>query len=318
MRAYFARRGGPLKNKMKPRLSARNAVDLDARDGRAPATERRKNPGMAAKTAMKIHPLSITILTWASFSALWASEAGARKGAQAGEPQPPAPRERVEPDDPASVAALEKLKVHLVRNFQGAVEIAEMTGPGIADADLVHLKGLHRIESLKIEHQGITDAALANLSGLSRLRRLYLNDVKVSDGGLRHLGKLEGLEVLALEKTRISGPGLESLKRLKKLRVLNLGQCQVGDDALASLEPLASLETLALHQTRVTDAGMKHLGRLAGLIVLNLSGCDVTDNCLESFRNLANLRIIHMKGCKVTAEGAAEFTKKMPGLAIFR
>jgi len=233
---------------------------------------------------------------------------------------PLAPRaaDRVEPDEPGAVAALEKLPVRLVRSHRGVVQGVEMTDPELTDAAMAHLEGLPSLEWLKVGKCKVTDAGLKPLTGLRRLRRLYLYELDLTDAGLAHLGRLAGLEVLALEDTKITGPGLAHLKGLPALRVLNLGDCKVDDDALALLEPLARLETLSLQRTEITDAGLAHLRGLLGLIVVNLNECDVTADGLEHLRPLENLRILRVKNTEITGKQARRFKDGMPGLAVFR
>lgn len=226
-------------------------------------------------------------------------------------------QDRLVPDDPAAVAALEKLPVRLVRSYRGVVQGVEMTDPDVDDAAMAHLEGLPSLEWLKIERCEVTDAGLEHLAGLGRLRRLYLHDLAVTDAGLAQLGKLARLEVVALEKTKITGPGLRHLAGLRALRVLNLGKCKIGDDALASLKPLARLETLGLQGTTITDEGLKHLGGLKGLIVVNVNGCEVSLNGLNHLRPLINLRILRVKNTQVTSAEADEFDDAIPGLAVF-
>jgi hypothetical protein len=105
----------------------------------------------------------------------------------------------------------------------------------VTDAELVHLKGLRRLELLNIAHTEVTDAGLVQLKGLTQLRRLYFDGTEVTDAGLVHLTGLTELELLELEETQVTDAGLVHLRGLKKLK------------------------TLILYKTKVTELGVREL-----------------------------------------------------------
>lgn len=74
----------------------------------------------------------------------------------------------------------------------------------VTDAGLVHLKGLRRLNRLRLNDTEITDAGLAHLADLTRLEHLGLSGTQVTDAGLAHLDGLIALNSLALGATRIT------------------------------------------------------------------------------------------------------------------
>ena len=74
-------------------------------------------------------------------------------------------------DDPAAVAALEKLGAEIERDEQDAVVGVQLRDTSITDADLEHLKGLPNLQRLNINLCGeITDDGLVHLKGLTDCR----------------------------------------------------------------------------------------------------------------------------------------------------
>ena len=60
---------------------------------------------------------------------------------------------------------------------------------GYTDAGLVHLKGLTKLEGLRLGFAQVTDAGLAHLKGLANLVVINLEDTKVTDVGIAKLRK---------------------------------------------------------------------------------------------------------------------------------
>jgi Leucine-rich repeat (LRR) protein len=52
---------------------------------------------------------------------------------------------------------------------------------------LAHLKGLTRLEFLRLAHTPISGAGFAHLEGLTRLQWLDLSGTKITDAGVEHL-----------------------------------------------------------------------------------------------------------------------------------
>ena len=60
---------------------------------------------------------------------------------------------------------------------------------GYTDAGLVHLKGLTKLEGLRLGFAQVTDAGLTHLKGLTNLVVINLEDTKVTDEGVAELQK---------------------------------------------------------------------------------------------------------------------------------
>ena len=137
-----------------------------------------------------------------------------------------------------AIAAIKKLggKVTFAERKPGKpVTGVDLSFTKIIDADLVHLKGLTKLQTLSLINTKVTDAGLVHLKGMTNLQRLDLTDTKVTDAGLVHLKGLTKLQYLDLEGTKVTDAGLVHLKGL------------------------TNLQTLILTDTKATDAGVKKL-----------------------------------------------------------
>lgn len=86
-------------------------------------------------------------------------------------------------------------------------------GGEVTNADLVHLKGLTKLEWLVLDNTQVTDAGLVNLQGLTKLELLYLSGTRVTDAGLVHLQGLTMLESLFLGNTPVTDEGVRELQQ---------------------------------------------------------------------------------------------------------
>jgi hypothetical protein len=217
-------------------------------------------------------------------------------------------------DDPTQLAACRSLR-HL-RSFSartrertdyGSMELIEQSrATQVANADLVHLKGLSKLEKLFLTDTQVTDAGLVHLTGLSNLRELRLWDTQVADAGLVHLEGLPNLMNLGLSDTQVTDAGLVHLKRLSKLQSLYLSRTRVTDVGFVHLEGLTNLTQLGLSHTRVTDAGLVYLKELSQLRWLHLRGTQVTDAGLVQLKGLSQLRRLDLRGTRVTDAGLVQ------------
>jgi Leucine-rich repeat (LRR) protein len=57
----------------------------------------------------------------------------------------------------------------------------------VADAGLVHLKGLTELQELHLSDTRVTDARLVHFKGLTKLQMLDLRNTQVTDVGLADL-----------------------------------------------------------------------------------------------------------------------------------
>jgi hypothetical protein len=117
----------------------------------------------------------------------------------------------------------------------------------------------------------LSDAELVHLEGLTKLETLDLTDTElVTDAGLVHLKGLTKLETLDLSGTATTDAGLVHLKGLTNLQTLKLSG-GVTDAGLLHLKPLTKLQTLALRHSQITDVGLVYLKGLTKLQNLNLT-----------------------------------------------
>jgi hypothetical protein len=115
------------------------------------------------------------------------------------------------------------------------------------------------LKDLDLSGAGITDAGLAHLRG-AELRSLTLDGTQVSGDGLRHVAVISDLRSLSLNNTQAGDDGLEHIARLPQLGALYLRGTPITDSGLQHLEGLISLRYLQLGGNRgITDAGVNRL-----------------------------------------------------------
>ena len=83
----------------------------------------------------------------------------------------------------------------------------------VTDADLVHLKGLPKLNRAYLRETKVTDAGLVHLKGMTNLQTLNLCNTKVTDAGLVHLKGLTKLNSLNLWGTKVTDAGVKKLKQ---------------------------------------------------------------------------------------------------------
>jgi hypothetical protein len=86
---------------------------------------------------------------------------------------------------------LKKLGAYIRRNEQGEVVEVVFNFNDITDAGLVHLKGLTKLQALRIGGFGSenTNAGLEHLRALTELQMLHLMFTKITDAGITDLKK---------------------------------------------------------------------------------------------------------------------------------
>ena len=85
---------------------------------------------------------------------------------------------------------LKKLGAYIRRNEQGEVVEVVFNFNDITDAGLVHLKGMTKLQWLRlIGSIKVTNAELLHLKGLTKLQRLSLIETNVTDAGVADLQK---------------------------------------------------------------------------------------------------------------------------------
>ena len=126
-------------------------------------------------------------------------------------------------------------KLHGDQHLGNAVYVG-LNNPGITDADLVHLRGLTKIEMLYLTQSQITETGLVHLGDLANLRMLDLVWTQTTDAGLVHLKSLANLEQLFLRGTLTTDAGLVHLEGLTRLRFLDLQVTHVTDEGVKKLQ----------------------------------------------------------------------------------
>jgi len=105
-------------------------------------------------------------------------------------------------------------------DFFAYVTYVGLHNRSFTDGDLVHLRGMTKLNRLDLESTGVSDAGLIHLKGFRQLKILRLYDTDVTDAGLVHLLQLDGLEFLNLQLTKTTSKGRETLKKaLPKLDI---------------------------------------------------------------------------------------------------
>lgn len=102
------------------------------------------------------------------------------------------------------------------------LRVLQLVGTNVTDADLVHLRGLAKLEGLGLKGTAVTGSGLAQLASLRRLEYVNLSDTRLSDAEMPALGKLTGLTGMNLSNTKITDAGLIHLKSIGRLTKLNL------------------------------------------------------------------------------------------------
>jgi beta-lactamase regulating signal transducer with metallopeptidase domain/Leucine-rich repeat (LRR) protein len=189
----------------------------------------------------------------------------------------------------------------------------------LKDSDLLHLKGLAGLQSLRLSSGSstytcpLTGEGLACLQGMRSLRNLGIMFTMISDESLIHFKYLTNLENLNLWNDKgISGDGLAHLRNLSSLRSISFHQVPIEDFGLNNLKEMDQLEALGLQYTHVTDKGLAHLKGLAGLKWLVLPP-DTTDVGLAELQGLASLEELSISDTKVTDDGLVHL-KGLTGL----
>lgn len=109
------------------------------------------------------------------------------------------------------------------------LRVLQLMGTNVTDADLVHLRGLAKLEALSLKRTAVTGSGLAQLASLRKLGFINLADTKLTDAEMRELGKLPGITGLNLSNTKITDAGLIHLKSMSRLTKLNLTGTAVTD-----------------------------------------------------------------------------------------
>ena len=118
--------------------------------------------------------------------------------APANEPSKPAARDdKTSPDktaaapasdDPAAVAAIEKIGGKVTRNANGAVTGVDLSQASVKDFDFALLKKLPALARLELFGADVNNATLDKLQGL-KLKELVLENTEITDEGTAQAGQ---------------------------------------------------------------------------------------------------------------------------------
>lgn len=126
----------------------------------------------------------------------------------------------------------------------------------ISDDGLKHLKGMGRLEVLRIWDTAVTDGCFAYMKGLAHLRELYMSGTKITGTGLSYLKRLRNMEGVDLRATQLSDAGLKALSTVASLQWADLSVNEISNAGLNHLVRLKQLRRLAIGHTKITNTGV--------------------------------------------------------------
>ncbi|WP_417381584.1 protein kinase domain-containing protein [Gimesia sp.] len=148
------------------------------------------------------------------------------------------------------------------------------------------LKGLAKLEILRMEDCHVMDDALAPLEGKLTLKTLDLHETGLTNAGLSHVSSLLNLTHISLQKNReITDEGLRALANFKKLSSVNLDRLNITDYGLEFIKHNPRLDWLNIKDTHVSDKSIPHLIKLNRMKDLYLEGSKITDQGIQEIRN---------------------------------
>jgi len=147
---------------------------------------------------------------------------------------------------PAPLTAEEKTAIAEIEKLGGTVRPVSadtdlkdvdfhLSGTGLTDAGLAHVKQLKNVVWLNLKGTKITDAGLAELKDMKSLKRLHLELTGIGDAGVAHLAGLDELEYLNLYGTKVTDTGLKQVANLKNLKKVFIWQTPVSDAVAAEV-----------------------------------------------------------------------------------
>ncbi len=246
----------------------------------------------------------------------------------AGPPSVPKP---VPPDDPADVAALNRIpgvRVHISRNgsrtyvglhgldvdvgsvlplFERLHNVRFLNAWSATDDLLKAVRSWPLLEGLDLTTSSVTDEGLRRLRGSKNLTYLNLRSTQIRDPGLEHIASLKTLVELDISQTEVTDAGIRHLTALTALERLHLGRTHISDKGLEFIARLENLKELGLWSTPVSDAGIGNLSRLHNLEVLILSDTNITDVGVAKLKSLHRLRFLLLSGALATEEVLKDF-----------
>jgi Leucine-rich repeat (LRR) protein len=174
------------------------------------------------------------------------------------------------------------------------LEILSLSGSGITDAGLEHLRPLRSLKALELMQSSIGTRGLAVLKELPALEHLELA-VGVTDAGLKEVAQASNLRWLNLIQGRFWGPGLAELAKLPRLERLCI-QSILSDRHIQCLEGLTHLKGLSLWYVgdALTDASLASIARMESLeeLYIVMSSPKFTPAGVAHLKSLKNLKLV--------------------------
>jgi hypothetical protein len=189
----------------------------------------------------------------------------------------------------------------------------------VTDEVLTKLAGCVGLRQLEIENSNITDAGLGQLKGLARLECLKIGGSKgITNAGLDGLMDMTNLTQLGLNFTGVTGAGIKKLQLLRALETLDLSGLEMGNSALRDLGGFPKISTLVLNGSGISDDDLALVGLLVGnLHVLQLKGnTGITDNGLDHLKSMKSLQRLDLRGTHVSKEGVDALDALIPSCVI--
>jgi hypothetical protein len=147
-------------------------------------------------------------------------------------PAPPSPEEK------AAIAEIEKIG-GTVRPVSADTDLKDvdfhLSGTGLTDDGLAHVKKLKNVVWLNLKGTKITDVGLAHLADSKSLTHLHLELTGIGDAGVGHLAGLENLQYLNVYGTKVTDAGLKKIAELKNLKKIYTWQTPVTDAVAAEV-----------------------------------------------------------------------------------
>jgi S1-C subfamily serine protease len=185
----------------------------------------------------------------------------------------------------------------------------DLRTPEWTDGDILGLADLPKLAQLTITGRGITDVAVSHLKRFGNLQRLGLDETSVSDQGLAELKDLKTIRSLWLPHTSVGDQGVAQLKSLKTLQMVSLNGTKVTDAVGGTLSELPALSSISLSDTNVTDRILPHLLRHERLSMLSLDRTRITDDGLNTLVKLQHLGVLHLSGTRISEAKLGDLAK---------
>jgi len=161
----------------------------------------------------------------------------------------------------------------------------------VTDEDIRRFQGLSKLRFLTLSGKGISDAGIVHLKKIPSLFQLRLVGTRITDAATEHLRQMPKLTRLALEDNNLID---EALRTIPRVETLVLRESGITDRGVAHLRGMTDLEgLLLLSETGITSASVDHLKKLQGLRHLNVVQTQIGAEAVDQLRDaLPRCRIV--------------------------